>query len=134
MRPLVIGDYVFVQNQSGNHKLRWDRSGQVVKVNGFDQYTVKLEGSRRLTIRNRKFLRKFNPYIPPGWAQQADEVGLPTPPLATTPTAGPPATPPQMTGIGSAVLDGFGLVLQCWWVMLLAVGNLLGESSLAVCW
>ena len=62
LRPLVIGDFVFVQNQSGNHKLRWDRSGQVVKVNGFDQYTVKLEGSRRLIIRNRKFLRKFNPY------------------------------------------------------------------------
>ena len=67
LKPLVTGDHVFVQNQSGNHKLRWDRSGQVVKVNGFDQYTVKLEGSRQLMIRNRKFLRKFNPYNPPGW-------------------------------------------------------------------
>ena len=95
-------------------------------MNGFDQYTIKVDGSRRVTKRNRKILRKFNPYIPPGWAQQAEEAGLPTPP-----TAGPPATPPPMMGIGSAVHDGFGLVLQCWWVMLLAVGNMLGESSLA---
>ena len=98
LRPLVIGDCVFVQNQSGNHKLRWDRSGQVVKVNGFDQYTVKLEGSRRLTIRNRKFLRKFNPYTPPGWAKQTDADGpAPPPSKASTPDAPPrPVSPPPV--------------------------------------
>ena len=71
-------------------------SGQVVKVNGFDQYTVKLEGSRRLTIRNRKFLRKFNPYTPPGWAKQTDAAGPATPPpTVPTPDALPrPVSPP----------------------------------------
>ena len=72
-------------------------------MNGFDQYTIKVDGSRRLTKRNRKFLRKFNPYIPPGWAQQADEAGLPTPPLPTTPTAGPPATPPPMMPVSPPI-------------------------------
>ena len=98
LKPLVTGDYVFVQNQSGNHKLRWDRSGQVVKVNGFDQYTVKLEGSRRLTIRNRKFLRKFNPYTPPGWTKQTDAAGPATsPPRTPTPDAPPrPPSPPAV--------------------------------------
>ena len=96
LRPLVIGDCVFFQNQSGNHKLRWDRSGQVVKVNGFDQYTVKLEGSRQLTIHNRKFLRKFNPYTPPGWAKQTDAARpVTSPPKGPTPDAQPrPVSPP----------------------------------------
>ena len=65
-------------------------------MNGFYQYTVKLEGSRRLTIRNRKFLRKFNPYTPPGWAKQTDAAGPATPPpKAPTPDAPPrPVSPP----------------------------------------
>ena len=96
MKPLVIGDYVFIQNQAGNYKKHWDKRGRVVKVNGFDQYTIKVDGSRRLTKRNLKFLRKFNPYIPPGWAQQAYEAGLPNSPLASTPATGPSATPPPM--------------------------------------
>ena len=83
-----------MQNQSGNNKLRWDRRGRVVKVNGFDEYTVKLEGSRRLMIRNRKFLRKFNPYTPPGWAKQTDTVGSTTPPPAG-PTTNPSDAPPR---------------------------------------
>ena len=107
LRPLVIGDCVFVQNQSGNHKLRWDRSGQVVKVNGFDQYTVKLEGSRRLTIRNRKFLRKFNPYTPPGWAKQTDAAGpVTSPPQAPTPDAPPrPVSPPAVRPVSPPAVE-----------------------------
>ena len=65
LKPLIIGGFVFIQNQAGNYKLRWDRRGRVVKVNGFDQYTIKVDGSRRLMIRNREYLRKFNPYNPP---------------------------------------------------------------------
>ena len=31
---------------------------------GFDQYQVRVEGSRRLTLRNRRFLRKYTRYQP----------------------------------------------------------------------
>ena len=62
--PLKVGDCVMIQNQRGNHPLRWDKRGTVVKCEGFDQYQVMVDGSRRLTRRNRKFLRMFTPYIP----------------------------------------------------------------------
>ena len=66
-RPLPtlrVGDSVMVQNQSGNHPLRWDRRGKVVKCEGYDQYQIMIDGSRRLTRRNRKYLRLFTPYVP----------------------------------------------------------------------
>ena len=49
-----------------------------------------------LTIRNRKFLSKFNPYTPPGWAKQTDAARPATsPPKAPTPDAPPrPVSPP----------------------------------------
>jgi hypothetical protein len=62
--PLKVGDNVMVQNQRGNHPLRWDKRGTVVKCEGFDQYQVMIDGSRRLTRRNRKYLRMFTPYRP----------------------------------------------------------------------
>ena len=34
--PLKVGDTVMIQNQSGNHPLRWDKRGTIVKAEGFD--------------------------------------------------------------------------------------------------
>ena len=59
--PLRVGDHVRVQNQTGPNPLKWDRTGIVVEVRQFDQYIVKIDGSNRTTLRNRKFLRKFLP-------------------------------------------------------------------------
>ena len=59
---LAIGDSVLVQNQVGNHPSRWDITGIVVEVREHDQYVVRVDGSGRMTLRNRKFLRKINPY------------------------------------------------------------------------
>ena len=50
-----------VQNQSGNQPLRWSKRGVVVQVLPNRQYQVRMDGSRRITLRNRKFLRKFTP-------------------------------------------------------------------------
>ena len=61
--PLLVGDWVFIQNQSGNYPRKWDKRGKVVEVKGFDQYRVMVEGSRRVTLRNRKYLRKFSPFL-----------------------------------------------------------------------
>ena len=56
--PLRHGDHVFVQNQRGRFPRRWDRSGIVVETKPHDQYIVKTSGRGRLTLRNRRFLRK----------------------------------------------------------------------------
>ena len=59
--PLCVGDHVAIQNQHGNHPLKWDKRGQVVTVEGHDKYGVRVSGSGRLTFRNRQHLR---PYLP----------------------------------------------------------------------
>ena len=60
--PLQIGQNVLVQNQLGNKPLRWDKTGIVVECMGHNQYSVKMDGSGSLTLRNRKFLRPHSPF------------------------------------------------------------------------
>ena len=63
---LEIGDHVSIQNGQGNNTLRWEKKGVIVSIEGFDKYGIKVDGSRRLTFRNRKHLRKFVPmYMDP---------------------------------------------------------------------
>ena len=45
LAPLKVGDHVFIQNQEGNYLRRWDKRGQVVEVKGYDQYSVRVDGS-----------------------------------------------------------------------------------------
>ena len=59
--PLKVGDYVQVQNQVGPKPNRWDKSGRVVKTHGHRQYSLQIDGSRRVTLRNRKFLKSVEP-------------------------------------------------------------------------
>ena len=63
LSPLRIGDGVIIQNQQGNHPKKWDKSGIVVEIKENDQYVVKVAGSGRLTLRNRRFLRKFESHF-----------------------------------------------------------------------
>ena len=37
----------------------------MIEVRQFDQYGIKLHGSGRVTLRNRKFLRKYTPFVQP---------------------------------------------------------------------
>lgn len=62
--PLVVGDQVRVQNQTGLSPLKWDKTGSVIEVRQHDQYVVRVDGSGRVTIRNRRFLRKYLPVLP----------------------------------------------------------------------
>ena len=66
LQPLDEGDCVLIQNQEGNHPKRWDKRGRVIEVLPNRQYKVMVFGSRRLTLRNRRFLRKFKPVFPAG--------------------------------------------------------------------
>ena len=63
--PLEVGNNVFIQNQTGNYPKRWNKRGVVISSEGYDQYLVRVDGSRHVTRRNRKFLKPFEPYRPP---------------------------------------------------------------------
>jgi hypothetical protein len=58
---LTVGQRCFVQNQAGNSPKKWDRTGTVMEVLDHDRYCVKVDGSGRLTTRNRRFLRAYVP-------------------------------------------------------------------------
>ena len=64
-------------------------SSDLVEVKEHDQYIVKIDGSGRMTLRNRKFLRKITPFVSP--KTQANPGQPPVP--ATTPPTPPPTTP-----------------------------------------
>ena len=59
--PPAVGNHVRIQNQTGPNPRRWDKTGQVVEVRQHDQYVVRVDGSGRVTLRNRQFLRHFIP-------------------------------------------------------------------------
>ena len=56
------GDVVQIQNQTGPHANKWDMSGVVIESLGFDSYTVKVDGSGRVSKHNRRFLRPIRSY------------------------------------------------------------------------
>jgi hypothetical protein len=81
LRPLATGERVFLQNQHGNNPNKWDRSGTVMESLGNDQYWVKVDGSGRLTRRNRRFLRAYTAIDPN--INQRTQTSWTAPPLAT---------------------------------------------------
>ena len=94
LSPLHIGDRCYVQNQTGPHPNRWDRSGTVIETPGYDSYIVKVDGSGRITRRNRKFLRKFTPV-------ETTVSECPPPPISnplveTTTSPPSPPSPPDL--------------------------------------
>jgi len=57
LNPLSPGDLVSIQNQRGNHPNHWNATGRIVERLPHRQYNVLVDGSRRVTTRNRRFLR-----------------------------------------------------------------------------
>ena len=41
--PLVVGDKVRVQNQTGPHPTKWDKTGRITEVRQYDQYVIKMD-------------------------------------------------------------------------------------------
>merc|ERR1712081_42110 len=54
-----IGQAVAVQNQKGRFPKKWDKTGVVVENMDHDKVLIKMDGSMRLTTRNRRFLKKI---------------------------------------------------------------------------
>lgn len=88
LRELQVGDYVQIQNQDGNHPRRWTKTGRIVETQGYRQYQVRVDGSNRVTLRNRRFLHRIHPVVdgPRNIRQE-----IPNPPInVETPQAQPP--------------------------------------------
>ena len=108
--PLATGDSVRIQNQTGPHPTKWDKTGIVVEVRQFDQYVIRVDGSGRVTLRNRKYLRKYTPVysrepvptLPPGYTAQylppAEDrsTAKPSPPPETLPRNHLRSPPPNV--------------------------------------
>ena len=89
--PLIVGDICRIQNQHGRFPLRWDRTGMVVECGDHDQYLVKMDGSGRLTTRNRKYLRKIDPFYRRDPKNSSASPSVPSPQAATPPLPCPVA-------------------------------------------
>ena len=83
LHPLANKDSVFIQNQTVNSSNfgKWDTHGVVIAKRNYDQYLVRKSGSGKLTLRNRRFLRKFDREIPLNHVSP-----MPTVPVRNTPT------------------------------------------------
>ena len=90
---LEKGDNVFLQNLVGNHPRRWERTGKVLECKEFDQYLIKVDGTGRTTLRNRKHLRKFQP-IP---SRYPTPTTAPSPPATWSSPPSLPTTVPEAT-------------------------------------
>ena len=77
LTPLPKGGNVFLQILMGSDPIRWERIGKIVECKEYDQYLVKVDGTGRTTLRNRKHLMKFQP-IPKNPRPATTLPGLPT--------------------------------------------------------
>ena len=64
MPPLATGDRVLVQNQTGRAPNNWDKSGVIVECKPHNQVNFMMDGSRKVSLRNRQFVRKINVPMP----------------------------------------------------------------------
>ena len=55
-----IEESVAIQNQHGYHPQRWNNTGTIGEALPHKQYRVLVDGHRRTTFRNRRFLRKIS--------------------------------------------------------------------------
>ena len=99
--PLKSGDHVAIQNQTGNNPRQWQHTGVIIEVGPHNSYTVSVDGSRTITKRNRKFLRKIIPFQPsqtvpsiPSAPAPSMQMSRPTlPDTSAAPAPSPPLSP-----------------------------------------
>ena len=61
LETLSVRTPVASQNQSGRYPNKWDKTGVIMEVKPHEQIVMKVDGSRRLTLRNRRFVRELDP-------------------------------------------------------------------------
>ena len=84
-----------MQDQAGRTPTRWNKSGTILEVLPHDSLLVKIDGSAKVTKRNRKFLRRFEPFAPQHIRPQAQPP--PAVPWVPPPQQEPPVPKPTST-------------------------------------
>ena len=113
---IPVGDTVAVQNQTGRFPKKWDKTGVVVENMDHDKVLVRMDGSRRLTTRNRRFVRKI--LSPPDLPDQ-DKQNVPSSPVqspmqknTSVPAVGAIEDEAPMTGVDADRLGNIGGMQQ----------------------
>ena len=63
LKEIPVGTAVCIQNQTGRHPTKWDKTGIVLENQPFSKVLVRVDGSRRVTTRNRRFLKVILPSL-----------------------------------------------------------------------
>jgi hypothetical protein len=91
LEEIAVGTPVAIQNQTGRHPNKWDKTGIIMEVKPHEQLVIKVDGSRRLTLRNRRFVKPLYPMK----LSMEDQQQLNLRPAARSPRSTPtPARPP----------------------------------------
>jgi hypothetical protein len=64
LQELEVATEVSIQNQSERNPNKWDKTFFFLENKPNSQVLVRVDGSRRVTLRNRKFVRPLNRYRP----------------------------------------------------------------------
>jgi hypothetical protein len=91
---LPVGTSVAVQNQTGRNKTKWDKTGVILENKPHKQVLIRMDGSRRMTLRNRRFIKQI---IPPVVTRTSQQQQMPsTQDMPDTPAQpAPPLRQPQ---------------------------------------
>jgi hypothetical protein len=60
---LEVGTAVAIQNQTGPNPTKWDKTGIVLENKPNSKVMIKVDGSRRVTMRNWRFMRPMEPTL-----------------------------------------------------------------------
>jgi hypothetical protein len=63
LEDLEIGTPVAIQNETGNNPNKWEKTGIVLENKPHTQVLIKVDGSRRVIMRNRRFVRRLDPTL-----------------------------------------------------------------------
>jgi hypothetical protein len=58
-----VGTAVAIQNQTGTNPTKWDKTGIVLENKPNCKVMIKVDRSRRVTMRNRRFVRPMEPML-----------------------------------------------------------------------
>ena len=86
LQPLPVGTNVIIQNRGKKNPRQWLRTGRIVEALPHRQYRIKMDGSGRVTLQNRRFIRVatfITPFIIPSPTsiQQTDHLPPPSAPV-----------------------------------------------------
>lgn len=93
LKPLTVRTPVSIQENG-----KWNRSGRIVEALPNHQYKVRVDGSGRVTLRNRRFLRQnaplptISPSLSPCVPQEDDHIEPPQIDENISPTTSPPTS------------------------------------------